>query len=78
MLDWFYVSVGVVRTRGELPTHTKRVPRVRFHYGYDYSYEDRRVLGVYWGPRNPLSEGEEIYRHYVKLTWRPLFHFYWR
>lgn len=78
MFDWFYVNVGIVRTSGALPTHSRRVPRVRFFAGYDYAYMDMRLLAVYWSPRSPCSEGEELYDHYIKFNWRPLFHFNWR
>jgi hypothetical protein len=66
------------RGSNSLVSNTKRVPRVRFHYGYDYAYMDMMTLGVYWSPRNPCPEGEELYKHYVTVKWRPWFRFNWR
>jgi hypothetical protein len=73
--NWFHVDVRVLR-RGAYGNAftTKRLPRVRFFAGYDYSYMDMKLIGVYWSPRNPIEEGEETYRHYITLHWRPLFH----
>jgi hypothetical protein len=77
--DLFFVDVKRVR-HGSNSTisDTKRVPRVKFYWGYDYSYMDMKSAGVYWSPRNPVREGEELYSHYITVKWRPLFHFSWR
>jgi len=77
--DWFFVDVKVFRHgANSLVANAKRLPRVRFFSGYDYSYMDMKMFGVYWSPRLSCWEGEEMYAHYVKLHWRPLFHFNWR
>jgi len=77
--DWFYVDVNVIRHgSNSIVNRIKRVPRVRFHYGYDHSYMDMKTIGVYWSPYTLCSEGEEMYGHYIKFNWRPMFHFNWR
>lgn len=79
MLDWFYVDVQLFRhNQNALISNTKRVPRVRFYWGYDYSYMNMKTIGVYWSPRTPCSEGEVPYRHHFRISWRPVFHFSWR
>jgi len=75
--DWFYVSISLIRHgSNSMVSNAKRVPRVKFRYGYDYSYMDMMMLGVYWSPRNPCPEGEELYAHYITIKWRP--HINWR
>ena len=78
MLDWFYANVEVAPRNSYGVLCTKRVPRVRFYYGNDYAYDDMRTLALYWSPRTPCNEGEEVYKHYITFKWRLLFHFYWR
>jgi len=75
----FYVDIIRIRHgSNSLVSGTKRVPRVSFHWGYDISYMDMRTIALYWTPRNPCSEGEYMYAHWIKFSWRKLFHFDWR
>ena len=67
-----------VNNPGRFSDRIKRVPRVRFYYGYDRPYMDMKVLAVYWTPRTPCQEGEEMYKHYIAFHWRPLFRFDWK
>jgi len=73
----FYVNVRIT-SHGRFKDRIKRVPRVRFFGGYDHAYMDMTTIGVYWGPHSPCSEGEYVYNHWIKFSWRKLFHFDWR
>ena len=73
--DLFYKDVRRYRANSFF-FYIKRVPRVRFYWGWDHGYMERKKVGLYWSPRSPTEEGDELYRHHFLFYWRP--HLSWR